>query len=298
MTGHAAARNLAIAFCLVAIADRAAAAPMPPQELQATSPFTGVIDQQGTTAAAERVGTSAVRAGNPLWGVPLSLLTATRERPIFSSSRRPPPPPVVAAPYVPPKPVPPPPKPVEPEHPRLALVGTIVGDARGLGIFIDENTKSVVRLHPGESHEGWVLRKLERGEAKLEKGSWTDVLALPRPLEQQQALQFAAALPGAPPARDGWFGPPALKNLPAPPVPEPPAPPQGGAPARDAWFGPQQDAVVNVPAPPVPEPVAAPGAPQRDGWFDPQGMATANIPAPPVPEPPPRAPGARDAWFN
>src|ERR1700742_846990 len=30
-------------------------------------------------------------SGNPLWSVPLSVLTATQERPIFSASRRPPP---------------------------------------------------------------------------------------------------------------------------------------------------------------------------------------------------------------
>src|SRR5690349_1383979 len=30
-------------------------------------------------------------SGNPLWAVPLSALTATQERPVFSVSRRPPP---------------------------------------------------------------------------------------------------------------------------------------------------------------------------------------------------------------
>ncbi len=37
------------------------------------------------------------QAGNPLWAIPLSALTETRERPLFSASRRPP---VVAAPIV------------------------------------------------------------------------------------------------------------------------------------------------------------------------------------------------------
>lgn len=31
--------------------------------------------------------------GNPLWGIPMDALSATRERPIFSASRRPPAPP-------------------------------------------------------------------------------------------------------------------------------------------------------------------------------------------------------------
>src|ERR1700721_2394532 len=36
----------------------------------------------------------APQPGNPLWAVPFSSLTVTRERPLFSASRRPPPPPV------------------------------------------------------------------------------------------------------------------------------------------------------------------------------------------------------------
>src|SRR5690242_19075901 len=60
--------------------------------------------------------------GDPLWAIPLSTLTTTRARPIFSPSRRPPPPPVVAAPYVPP---PRPATPVEPDRPLLTLVGTV-----------------------------------------------------------------------------------------------------------------------------------------------------------------------------
>src|SRR5215471_2746579 len=64
--------------------------------------------------------TPVARAGNPLWAIPLSSLTVTRERPLFSSSRRPPAPPVVAAPVVQTRPPPPPPAPREPERPRLS----------------------------------------------------------------------------------------------------------------------------------------------------------------------------------
>src|SRR5262245_32324885 len=49
--------------------------------------------------------------GNPLWGIPMSTLSVTRERPIFSVTRRPPAPP-------PPKPLveaPAPPPPAPPE---------------------------------------------------------------------------------------------------------------------------------------------------------------------------------------
>ena len=63
--------------------------------------------------------------GNPLWGVPLRTLSATRERPIFSPSRRPPPEAVAVAPAAP---VPQAPRPAVAERPSLALVGTIVGE--------------------------------------------------------------------------------------------------------------------------------------------------------------------------
>jgi hypothetical protein len=60
--------------------------------------------------------------GNPLWGIPISSLSATRERPIFSASRRPPAPmPVAEAP---------PPPPAEPEHPPFTLVGTAIGKSQ------------------------------------------------------------------------------------------------------------------------------------------------------------------------
>src|SRR5262249_57481416 len=51
--------------------------------------------------------------GNPLWGIPLRVLTATPERPLFSPSRPPPAPPAPAPPP-PPPPGPPPPAPPPP----------------------------------------------------------------------------------------------------------------------------------------------------------------------------------------
>src|SRR5438552_3274555 len=78
-------------------------------------------------------------SGNPLWAIPLTALSTTRERPIFSPSRRPPEPPAVVAAYVPPaKPEPAPP--AEPNHPLLTLVGTIVGPLEGIGVFLDQVT--------------------------------------------------------------------------------------------------------------------------------------------------------------
>ena len=118
-------------------------------------------------------------AGNPLWAVPLSTLTVTRERPLFTSSRRPPAPPVAAAPVIQARP-PPPPPPREPERPRLSLVGTVGGDD-GIAVFVDQATQAIVRLRTGEGHDGWVLRAVGGREVTLQNDSNTAILALPRP---------------------------------------------------------------------------------------------------------------------
>ena len=117
--------------------------------------------------------------GNPLWTIPLSQLAVTRDRPIFSPSRRPPAPVVAAPVYVPP-PAPRVAK-AEPERPPLTLVGTIAGENDAIAVFVLQGTGTTIRLHPNESHEGWVLRSVQGREARLEKGDKSNVLALAPP---------------------------------------------------------------------------------------------------------------------
>jgi len=142
--------------------------------------------------------------GNPLWGVPLRSLSATRERPIFSPSRRPPPPPVVAALNV--GPAPPPPRPAEPDHPLLTLVGTVIGDGGGIGVFLDQATKNMVRLKTGQDYDGWTLRAVRGREAIFDKGRQTASLALPPPgsgPSPPPGVPVAAAAPAAGTWTDG-----------------------------------------------------------------------------------------------
>ena len=131
------------------------------------------------TPISDDAKTPVVRSGNPLWAVPLSSLTVTRERPLFSASRRPPAPPVVMQPVVRARPVPPPP-PRAPEPPRLSLVGTVGGD-QGIAVFVDQTTQTIVRLRTGEGHDGWVLRTVGGREVTLQNDHETAVLSLPRP---------------------------------------------------------------------------------------------------------------------
>jgi general secretion pathway protein N len=117
--------------------------------------------------------------GNPLWAIPLSSLTATRERPLFLPSRRAPAA-AVAGPIAV-APPPPPPPPAQPERPALMLIGVIVGESDGFAVFLDQATNAVVRLKTGQDHDGWVLRAVKGREATLHKNGKSEILALPVP---------------------------------------------------------------------------------------------------------------------
>jgi hypothetical protein len=123
---------------------------------------------------------------NPLWGIPLTQLPITRERPIFSSSRRPLPPAV--APAAVPKAIVAS-KSSEPERPQLSLVGTIVSDDEGFGIFLEQSTNAVLRLKVDEDYQGWRLRSVQSREATLQKDQEVVSLPLPQPGGGQGATE-------------------------------------------------------------------------------------------------------------
>ena len=133
----------------------------------------------------ERTHRSARRraspSGNPLWAIPLSALTATRERPLFLPSRRPPAPAVAGTPVVVAPPPPWLPPAAEPSSRRSMLVGAIASEHEGIAVFLDQATNNVIRLKTGQDHSGWVLRSVRGREAMLQKISSTLTLALPVP---------------------------------------------------------------------------------------------------------------------
>jgi general secretion pathway protein N len=117
------------------------------------------------------------RAGNPLWTVPLTALSATRDRPLFSASRRPP---VVAAAIVAPPPkqealAPPP-----PERPLLTLVGTIVSREASFAMLQGSNADAISRLRVGQQNDGWLVRGIGLRSIVVEKGAQSIELNLPR----------------------------------------------------------------------------------------------------------------------
>jgi hypothetical protein len=129
--------------------------------------------------------------GNAVLTIPLSKLSMTRDRPIFSPSRRPPPPlaaPVIAKQVEPTKPA-------EPEQPPLILVGTVAGGDSGIAVFVEQSTENTVRLRVNESHQGWTLRSIQGREVMLLKDRKSSVLALappggnPEPARAQATLE-------------------------------------------------------------------------------------------------------------
>jgi general secretion pathway protein N len=178
------------------------------QEARAASPAASAIgahpaalDQVQVVTAPARPAPVPERAlsANPLWAIPLTALSGTRDRPIFSASRRPLPPAVAPAATQ----AAAAPKPREPERPKFSLVGTVASGDEGIAIFLDQSTREALRLKIGEDYQGWRLRSVQGREAALEKDHRAVILALPQPgagrlvSEVSDELSPAPATPGS-----------------------------------------------------------------------------------------------------
>jgi general secretion pathway protein N len=117
--------------------------------------------------------TEPVLRGNPLWGITIQSLSATRDRPLFSPSRRPP---AAIAPTASFTVTAPP----EPEKPPLDLIGVVTGSGGGYAVFVNTTTHAVISLHTGEGHDGWVLLTANGREAVLERHDRTFVVSFPK----------------------------------------------------------------------------------------------------------------------
>ena len=169
--------------------------------LRAATSSTDILSDDRPGATPDSVDVSAVKplakpsrepgkalpTGNPLWSVPLSALSATQERPIFSASRRPPQRAVVAPVQ---QAVAPPPPPV-PDHPALALIGAVVGDDDAIAVFLDRSNQKIIRLRQGDSHAGWLLNSVQGREVTLKKADQSEVLVL-----QRQEAGAPSGVPG------------------------------------------------------------------------------------------------------
>ena len=114
---------------------------------------------------------------NPLSGLDLDGLDATRSLPLFTPSRTPPvapePPPVVVA-----EPAPPPPPPPPPSPPQLDLVGVIATQSAKMALFRDRGTSEIVRLNAGDDYQGWSLSFVDSRTVEFRNGDQVQTLKL------------------------------------------------------------------------------------------------------------------------
>jgi hypothetical protein len=130
--------------------------------------------------------------GNPLWAIPISKLSATRDRPLFSASRRPRTPTVAAAP-VPAQTMAA--QPLAPEAPPFTLIGTIIGENSRIAIFFNEALKTARGVKEGDSDSGWILRSVDPRSAIMDGSGRTVTLDLPEPAAQESPAPRISAAP-------------------------------------------------------------------------------------------------------
>jgi hypothetical protein len=177
----------AIVMICSALAARASADPIDDRvdfrsQAEAGSPAagtSGVAHTAGLSRATRAPDPGAKSRGdNPLWTVPLSSLSATRDRPLFSASRRPP---IMAVPVAAPVPQKQALAPPSPERPLLTLVGTIVSRKASVAVLQGSNTDAISRLRLGQDNNGWRLQGISLRSIVVEKGAQSVKLDLSRP---------------------------------------------------------------------------------------------------------------------
>jgi hypothetical protein len=189
MAGNQMMRKLAIGLALLALSAQGGISSTPSSSDALDTDLTDDVRSAGSPVVTPAEPVTTVRvvpppaapartpSANPLWGIPLTQLSGTRDRPIFSPSRRPPPAAIAAEPAAARSP----PRKKELEPPRLALVGTISSGDEGFGIFIDQSTKAALRLKVGEDFQGWKLLAIRGREVTMGKDERSAVLTLPPP---------------------------------------------------------------------------------------------------------------------
>ena len=133
----------------------------------------GIVQNGTVSTKTERIGTKSqgpTGQANPLWAIPLSSLSATRNRPIFSATRRPSSSVQQSSGLS-----------SHANRPPFTLVGVIAGQGEGIAIISDGGTKSMTRLKTGETHLGWTLRRVKGREATLQNRDISTILKLPSP---------------------------------------------------------------------------------------------------------------------
>ncbi len=176
-----------------------------------SAPDTASAADRPDAAPAPTPAAAAAR-GNPLWGIPLRALSATRERPLFSPSRRPPAPVIAGspAPVAPATPIAA--EPTEPEPPPLTRGGTVVSAQKQVAILFNRTTQQVTQVREGEEESGWRVRLVSPRSAVVEKDRRSVTLDLPNPGDEPAAGEMPAAAPPPPIAPRPGLAPPRARG--------------------------------------------------------------------------------------
>jgi hypothetical protein len=150
-------------------------------------------------AAAQDAGGSgdltAASTANPLSGLTLDSLEATRSLPLFTPSRTPPPvpepEPVAAVVAPPPDPPLPPPSP-----PPLDLIGIVATGSTQFALLRDQGTGEIHRIDAGDDYDGWSIEFVDSRTVALRNGDQTQTLTM---FDEFVAPQPGAFMPGLPP---------------------------------------------------------------------------------------------------
>jgi hypothetical protein len=136
-------------------------------------------------ALAQAPAERGAELSNPLGGLTLQALSATRERPLFAPTRRPPapPPPPHPEPEAPPPaevveapPVEAPPPP-PPEPPAVTLFG-VVAEAEGARAIVRGPANENLRLRVGDKIGDWAVTRIEPRRLVLSLGDRSETFSL------------------------------------------------------------------------------------------------------------------------
>ncbi len=183
--------NLALALTILCAATTAMICVFPAGAQSVDNDMSPIGTEIGQAVLQQQPASNAdTPVANTVRTIPLSKLSMTRDRPIFSPSRRPPPlsvAPVIAKRVESAKPA-------EPESPPFILVGTVSGEDSGIAVLVEQSTENTVRLRVNESHQGWTLRSIQGREVTLLKSGKSNVLALAPPGGTAELATAQAAL--------------------------------------------------------------------------------------------------------
>jgi len=129
-------------------------------------------------AALPTISNAVADRGNSLHKFPLSALSGTLARPLFSASRRVP---ILQPAVPPPAPTPIIAAPTGPQRPPWTLIGAIVTPNTSFALLKNSTNQAVMHMRVGQQELGWRLREITVRSILLEQGTQSITIGFPDP---------------------------------------------------------------------------------------------------------------------